>query len=149
VTTPWANLHHRRAAARSRLSTRHEEIIQDLQADRSELIGISQACKDELVAQQLSDSDLKYIIENVVPTLRRTAEQAIADAKDDTAEKVTTQMRDALKSLEPMLSIHTLTILQLLGFNFKRASGEPLTLWSAETDYLKSHPRPADPSRDQ
>ncbi|EFH89184.1 hypothetical protein [Ktedonobacter racemifer] len=37
-------------------------------------------------------------------------------------------MENALDTLTPLLSVETLTVLQLLGFNFKQAIGEPLTL---------------------
>jgi hypothetical protein len=37
-------------------------------------------------------------------------------------------MERSLDVLAPFLSVETLTILQLVGFNFKRALGEPLTM---------------------
>lgn len=104
-----------------------EQLVYALIDDKSELIGIAQAYKEELVAQQISDDDLRYIIDNVVPALKGLADQAVADAKDPQAAAQAMQMRDAIKSLEPLLSVHTLRILQLLGFNYKRAVGEPLT----------------------
>ncbi|MED3720284.1 hypothetical protein P4532_05985, partial [Geobacillus stearothermophilus] len=39
----------------------------------------------------------------------------------------TIKARQALEILKPLLSKETFNILQLLGFNFKRAIGEPLT----------------------
>ena len=38
-------------------------------------------------------------------------------------------MENAIDSLTPLLSVEMLTVLQLVGFNFKKAIGEPLTLW--------------------
>jgi hypothetical protein len=32
-----------------------------------------------------------------------------------------------MEIIKPLLSVETLTVLQLLGFNFKQAIGEPLT----------------------
>ena len=37
------------------------------------------------------------------------------------------ELNNAVKILSPLVSKETLTILQLLGFNFKKAIGEPLT----------------------
>jgi len=38
-----------------------EQIVNDLQSDRSELVRIAQAYEDELVAQRISNSDIEYI----------------------------------------------------------------------------------------
>ena len=37
-------------------------------------------------------------------------------------------MKKAIDSLAPLLSVEMITVLQLVGFNFKKAIGEPLTL---------------------
>ena len=38
-----------------------------------------------------------------------------------------------LEQIKSLLSVETLTIMQLLGFNYKRAIGEPLTLLLQKT----------------
>lgn len=104
-----------------------EQLVGELAADKGELARVVHAYEEQLVAQQLSDENIKYIIDNVVPVLKQLANQAVADAKDDAAEAQATQLRDGISSLEPLLSVQTLTILQLLGLNYRQAIGEPLT----------------------
>jgi hypothetical protein len=96
-----------------------EELINNLLADKNELIQIAEAYKEELVAQQISQDDIRYITESFIPRLEELMEQI--GAADATVQKTL----DGIKSL---LSVEMLTVLQLIGFNFKRAIGEPLTL---------------------
>lgn len=98
-----------------------EEIINSLIADKNELVGIGEAYKQELVAQQISQDDIEYITESFIPRLKELVDLT---ASDDTAANVE-KFVDVLK---PLLSVEMLTVLQLVGFNFKRAIGEPLTL---------------------
>lgn len=48
-------------------------------------------------------------------------ERLVAESGDETA------VQKMMDLLQPVLSVETLTVLQLVGFNFKRAIGEPLT----------------------
>lgn len=99
-----------------------EEIITDLSQDRNELLQIAQAYKEQLVAQMISDEDVEYITSQLVPKLKEfVAMTSAAQADGDAAAQA------MIDVLTPLLSVETLTILQLLGFNFKRAIGEPLT----------------------
>jgi len=86
------------------------EIIHELIDDKSELISISKCYEDEIVAQKISDDDINFITEKIVPILGPFI-------KDESQ----------LSALKALLSSETLKILQLLGFNFKEAIGEPLT----------------------
>ncbi len=94
-----------------------EEIVNELVADKAELVRIAQAYEEEFVSQRLSPENVEYIIGSVVPVLQRL----VAESGDETAVE---KMMDLL---QPVLSVETLTVLQLVGFNFKRAIGEPLT----------------------
>jgi len=96
-----------------------ENIINELIDDKNELVRIAQAFEQQLVAQQLWPENVGYITSNVVPVISRLAELS---GCTDTA--TIDQMRDLVK---PILSVETLTIMQLMGFNFRRAIGEPLT----------------------
>jgi len=60
----------------------------------------------------------------VVPILRSLIEQASGGQDDASAAS----MKRTMDALAPLLSVETLTVLQLVGFNFKKAIGEPLTL---------------------
>jgi len=94
-----------------------EEIITTLISDKTEVIQIAQAFEEQLVSQRISEQDIDYVTANVVPLVRKLAEAS------DSAEE--TEKTIAL--LEPVLSVETLKILQVLGFNFRKAIGEPLT----------------------
>ena len=94
-----------------------EDIISELLADKSELVRIAQAFDDELVAQRLSSEDVDFITQNLLPLFRQ-----LIDASGQ--EVVDAQIMDALKSI---LSVETLTIMQLIGFNYREAIGRPLT----------------------
>ena len=43
------------------------------------------------------------------------------------------ESREQLDQLKKILSVETLTIMQLIGFNYKKAIGEPLTLLLQKT----------------
>lgn len=94
-----------------------EEIVNELVADKAELVRIAQSYEEEFVAQRLSSENVEYIIGSIVPVLKRLA----AESGDEAA------VQKMMDLLQPVLSVETLTVLQLVGFNFKRAIGEPLT----------------------
>lgn len=94
-----------------------EEIVNELVADKAELVRIAQSYEEEFVAQRLSPENVEYIIGSIVPVLKRLA----AEGGDEAA------VQKMMDLLQPVLSVETLTVLQLVGFNFKRAIGEPLT----------------------
>ena len=99
-----------------------EQIVNDLQSDRSELVRIAQAYEDELVAQRISNSDIEYISNSFVPALRQIIESAPASEGQDVATA-----QQVITFLQPLLSVEMVTVLQLVGFNFRKAIGEPLT----------------------
>lgn len=114
-----------------------EEIITDLSQDRNELLQIAQAYKEELVAQTISATDVEYITSQLIPRLKEfIAMTSAAQGIDpDTAQEV-------VDALSPLVSVETLTILQLVGFNFKKAIGEPLTELVAQAITARASPDP-------
>jgi hypothetical protein len=96
-----------------------EEIVNDLLADKSELVRIAHAYEAELVAQRISPTDIEYIATHFVPIL----EQLVSSVPSDDEASV----QAMIELFKPLLSVETVTILQLLGFNFRQAIGEPLT----------------------
>ena len=94
------------------------EIINSLISDREELITIAQGLKEQLVSQQISDSDIRQVVETVLPVLRNISAQGSGNPGKTDAAMVT---------LQPLLSQDTLKVLQILGFNYREAIGEPLT----------------------
>ncbi len=101
-----------------------EEIIYSLIDDKNEVVQIAQAYEQEFVAQKISQKDIEYITNSFIPVLKKLIEQASNDENSAAAANI----EKALDGLTPLLSVETLTVLQLLGFNFKQAIGEPLTL---------------------
>lgn len=96
-----------------------EEIINNLIAEKNELISIAQTYDEQLVSQKISEEDIKYITTYILPLL----EKLIENGDQENAE-INIQNLEVFK---PLLSKETFNILQLLGFNFKKAIGEPLT----------------------
>jgi hypothetical protein len=94
-----------------------DEIINDLLADKNDLVQIARGYEQVLDAQRISQDEISYITECIIPVIK-----ALAAAGDDA------ESADAIIDLlKPVLSVETITVLQLLGFNFKQAIGEPLT----------------------
>jgi hypothetical protein len=102
-----------------------EEIVSNLISDKSDLLRISQAYQQELAGQRISDSDVEYITSNIIPILKQLVEAG--DGEESTASPDRTIDTRALDAIEALLSVETVNILQLVGFNFRRAIGEPLT----------------------
>lgn len=111
-------------------------IINGLIADKEELILIAQGFEQELVAQRITEEEIEYITTNLIPMLKELIK--LAPNNQNTAANIE-QIMDIITRL---LSVEMLTILQLVGFNFKKALGEPLTLWLQK---LISSKIPADP----
>ncbi|MGG2072846.1 hypothetical protein AB1J28_05815 [Lysinibacillus irui] len=98
---------------------RLEEIISELISEKNELIQIIQVYEEKLIMQKISDKEIEYITESIIPII----ETLIAESEDEVAENA----QKALGIFKPLLSKETFSILQMLGFNFKQAIGEPLT----------------------
>jgi hypothetical protein len=91
------------------------DIINELLNDRSQLVGIATDLKEQLVAQRITDEDIKYITDTLIPTVEQHAERT-GEVDGDT-----------IATIKTLVSVETLTVLQLIGFNYKAAIGEPLT----------------------
>jgi hypothetical protein len=96
-----------------------EQIVSDLIADKNELTRIAQSYQQELVSQQLTPGDVRYIADTVVPLL----EQLAVSTGGVSGEKLKKQ----IQAMKPLLSVETVTVLQLVGFNFRQGVGIPLT----------------------
>lgn len=100
-----------------------KEIINGLLSDKSELVGIAQAYEQELVSQRISQENIEYLTTHLLPlvsdvVLRSAAERGVDEVA--AAERL-------LAAIKPIFSVETVTILQLIGFNFREAIGQPLT----------------------
>lgn len=108
-----------------------EEVINEQVSDKSELIRIAQAYEQEFVSQKITEKELKYITDNFLPLL----------------EKMMPQDKVTVEQIKSVLSVETLAIMQLLGFNYKRAIGEPLTMLLQKAIESKIPAEPADEQR--
>lgn len=89
-----------------------QAIITDLLDDKAELLRIAQIYEQELASQKITDDDIEFITKNIFPILLHFISED--------------QIKD-LDKIERLLSKEMITILQLVGFNYKKAIGEPLT----------------------
>lgn len=93
------------------------ELINELVDERNQLVGIARGFEQELVAQRISPSDITYITDTVIPTIEELLPNDESEAENATS----------LQQLKSILSVEMLTVLQLVGFNYRQAIGEPLT----------------------
>jgi hypothetical protein len=123
------------------------ELVNDLIADKNELIGLATAFEQELVAQRISSADIVYITTRLLPVVEQLTSSSGGDEES----------REALEAIKNLVSTETLTIMQLVGFNFRRAIGEPADHRSRTPDPFSSpgrgpvcgHPSTATPARDR
>lgn len=95
-----------------------EEIINDLISDKNSLIQICHVYEEKLVAQKITEKEIVYITKSVFPLL----EDFIEKSGDEDGK-----IRAGIEVIKPFLSEELFNIMQILGFNFKKALGEPLT----------------------
>ncbi len=99
----------------------YDEIINELLNEREEAVRIAQAYKSELEKVVISDEDIVHLHN----TVTRLLELFKNYANDD--NNVANQI-ETYEQIKELISIDTLKAMQLLGFNYKAAIGEPLTL---------------------
>lgn len=95
-----------------------EEIIMNLLDERADIRRNLHVIEEEMAMQKISDENIKYIIDNLFPTIIELQKASSTNNE---------QVEELEKILKPIISKESFTILQLLGFNFKKAIGEPLT----------------------
>jgi hypothetical protein len=115
-----------------------EDIINGLLSDKGELVRIAQAYEQELVAQRISATDIEYISTNLVPLLQQVIESETLNRGEDVAAA-----QEMFEIMQPLLSVETVTVLQLIGFNFRKAIGEPLTELVSRLILSKAQDTPA------
>ena len=93
----------------------YDEIINELIAEREEAIRIAQVYKAELDRIVISDEDISHL---------HTTVSRLLDLMRKISPNIDVGSFEMLKNL---ISVDTLKTMQLLGFNYKAAIGEPLT----------------------
>ena len=112
-----------------KLRNTYDEIVSELLSERDEAIRIAQAYKSELDRIVISDDDIEHLHNTVSRLLEIIKAFRLASALtkgEEEIAKVTAQVESYEQNKE-LISVDTLKTMQLLGFNYKAAIGEPLT----------------------
>lgn len=113
-----------------RIRSTYDEIINELLNEREEAVRIAQAYKSELEKVVISDEDIQHLHNTVSRILEIIKESQVASATllgEEAVEAVKKQV-ESYEQIKALISVDTLKTMQLLGFNYKVAIGEPLTL---------------------
>lgn len=93
----------------------YDEIINELISEREEAIRIAQTYKSALEKIEISDKDIQHLN----ATIGRVLQILTGMSPDSNVA--------AFEPLKNLINMDTLKAMQLLGFNYKEAIGEPLT----------------------
>jgi hypothetical protein len=102
----------------------YDEIVNELLEERAQAIQIAQALKDELNRVEIDEAG----IESLDATIGRVFQilKQFPGLLDNDPEKAASQ-EVSFNQIRQLISADTLRTMQLLGFNYKAAIGEPLT----------------------
>jgi len=98
-----------------RVKNKYDEIINELLSEREEAVRIAQIYKTEIERYEISDKDIEHL-HNTISKVLELLKKISPDIDLKTYE-----------SIQELISVDTLKAMQLLGFNYKAAIGEPLT----------------------
>lgn len=93
----------------------YDEIVNELIEERAEAIRIAQSYKTELERYEISDKDIEHLNNTI---------SAVLDILKNMSPNTDIESFEKFKDL---ITVDTLKSMQLLGFNYKKAIGEPLT----------------------
>jgi hypothetical protein len=93
----------------------YDEIVNELIEERAEAIRIAQSYKTELEKYEISDNDIEHLNKTI---------STVLDIIKDMSPEIDIE---SFKKFKDLISVDTLKSMQLLGFNYKKAIGEPLT----------------------
>jgi len=97
------------------LRTTYDALLNEVLQEREDAVRIAQAYKSELEKVVISDEDIVHLQVTVTQAL-----DIIKRISPDTPV-------DSFETLKDLISVDTLKTMQLLGFNYKAAIGDPLT----------------------
>ena len=99
----------------NKLRSEYDEIVNQLLAERADALRIAQSYQAEIERYQISDEDIEH--------LQKTVEAVLEIVKNMSPQTPI----DSFEKFKELISVDTLKAMQLLGFNYKAAIGEPLT----------------------
>ena len=112
-----------------KLRSTYDEIINEILIEREEAVRIAQAYKSELDRIVISDEDIEHLhntVERVIEIIKAFQIVSAMAKGAEEVEKVKKQV-ESYEQVKELISVDTLKTMQLLGFNYKAAIGEPLT----------------------
>lgn len=98
----------------------YDEIVNELLSERDEAVRIAQAYKSELDRIEISDKDIEH--------LESTVSKILGILKEFSPDMPV----ESFEHLKSLINVDTLKTMQLLGFNYKAAIGDPLTTVCAD-----------------
>lgn len=107
----------------------YDEIVNELLSEREEAIRIAQTYKSELEKIVISDEDIEHLhntVSRILEIIKAFQLAAALTQGQSEIEKVNAQTK-SYEQVKELISVDTLKTMQLLGFNYKAAIGEPLT----------------------
>lgn len=112
-----------------KIRTTYDELINEILQEREEAVRIAQTYKAEIDRIVISDEDIEHLYNTVARIIEIIKAVQIASALSKGAEELekVTKQADSYERLKELVSSDTLKTMQLLGFNYKAAIGEPLT----------------------
>lgn len=113
-----------------KIRSTYDEIINELLSEREEAVRIAQAYKSELEKVVISDEDIQHLHNTVSRILEIIKDSQMTNAKPlgNEAVEAVKKQAESYEQIKELISVDTLKTMQLLGFNYKAAIGEPLTL---------------------
>ena len=105
----------------------YDEIINEIIQERDEAVRIAQSYKSELDRVIISDKDIEHLyktISRLIELLKQLSPNSIFAEGESSGFEFFEQLKE-------LVNMDTLKTMQLLGFNYKAAIGEPLTFLCA------------------
>ncbi len=103
----------------------YDELLSRLLDERAEAIRIAQVYKEELEKVSISDKDIEYL-HNTVSSFLKMLSHFSPNSEENPFNENTADLINSLISKDVLKSM------QLLGFNYKEAIGDPLTKLCAD-----------------
>lgn len=105
----------------------YDELLNTLLEERAEALTIAQAYRDELEKVEISDDDIDHLHNTVEHLIEIFKNISISNNDEQNNQEFNSQLA-IFEQLKDLISVDTLKIMQLLGFNYKKAIGDPLTV---------------------
>ena len=112
-----------------KLRIMYDELINEVLQEREEAVRIALVYKAELDRIEISDKDIEHLhntVSRVLEIIKAIQLAGTLGKPESEREKIEIQVQ-GYEQIKELISVDTLKSMQLLGFNYKAAIGEPLT----------------------